>query len=88
MAEWPATLRAAGPELEAHADLVQNVLVGGRAAVEARAAANAARADHRVTDIRSFFEEVNGVRLTAYGQLLGIAASNGTRLWIAAFGSP
>lgn len=86
MAEWPATLRAAGTELEAHADLVQNVLVGGRAAIEARVAANAARADHRVTEIRAFFDEVNGTRLTAYGQLLGIAASNGKpKTWATRF---
>lgn len=75
MADWPTSLRAASPDLEAHAVLVQNVLVGGRAAIEARAAANAARADHRVTDVRAFFDEVNGTRLTAYGRLLGIAAS-------------
>ena len=77
MAEWPATLRTGGAELAALADQFEAVLNAGRAALEGRAAAASARADHRATEIHAFFEEVNGTRLTAYGQLLGIAASGG-----------
>ena len=86
MAEWPATLRAANPELTALADQVQVILTAGRTALDGRVAAASARADYRVTAIRAFYEEVNGIRLTAYGQLLGIAASTGKpKTWAARF---
>ena len=86
MAEWPASLRAASPELLGLADQVEAVLAAGSVALEARSTANAARADYRATELRAFFDEVNGVRLTTFGQLLGIGASTGKpKNWAARF---
>jgi len=86
MAEWPASLRAASPELVGLADQVQTVLTAGRTTLDGRVAASSARADYRVTEIRAFFDEVNSTRMTAYGQLLGIAASTGKpKTWATRF---
>ena len=86
MADWPQSLRTASPELSGLAEQVEAVLTAGKAALDERSAAASARADFRVNELRAFFEEVNGVRLTTFGQLLGIGASTGKpKNWAARF---
>lgn len=70
MADWPSTLRLMPAEMGPAADQAQALLDAGRTALDARVAANVARAGYRITTIRGFFEEANALRLTTFAQLL------------------
>jgi hypothetical protein len=77
MAEWPSALRAMPAELVPYADQAQAILDQGRTVLDARAAANAARANYRINAIRGFFDEANTLRLSTFAKLLELAATSG-----------
>lgn len=82
MADWPAALRAASPELAPLADQVQAMLDASRLALDARTHAAAARANHRVGPVRLAFEAANTLRLTTLAQLIVLgAASKMPKAW-------
>lgn len=72
---WPDSLRATAP-LVAHADPLVGLLAEGRDALAARVRANSARADHRVSEIIAFVDDVNGVRRSTYYGLGDYAVEN------------
>jgi hypothetical protein len=68
--EWPASLKTEPePELEAGGERLQGHLAAGELAVQARSAAIAATADHRVRQILKFQDDVNGLRRSLFGLL-------------------
>ena len=75
MADWPAALRAASPEVAPLGDRVQATLDAGRRALDARVQAQAARANYRIGPIRALFEDANTLRLATFAQLLVLAAA-------------
>lgn len=72
---WPDSLRATAP-LAPHADPLVGLLTEGREALAVRVRANSARADHRVSEIIAFVDDVNGVRRGTYHGLGEYAVEN------------
>lgn len=68
---WPESLRGeAEPEIQAFAARFEADIAAGTAALEARAQAEAARADQRVREVIPFIDDVNAARMSAMGRLL------------------
>lgn len=68
---WPESLRGEPEgELQAFAAQFEARIAEGTAALQARAQAEAARADQRVREIIPFIDDVNAARLSALGRLL------------------
>jgi len=75
---WPDSLRGEREdELQALGPRVARDVQDGEAAVAARTAAAAGRADHRVREIVRFVDDVNGARRSAYGELIQRAQKKG-----------
>lgn len=72
---WPTSLQAeAEPALQAEGRTLGAAVGAGQAAIEARTKAEAARADHRVRHIVRLIDDVNGARLSLWGELAKRAA--------------
>jgi hypothetical protein len=74
---WSASLRTMGDAPARAADALDAAITAGRAALAARVAAAAARADHRSRDVQSFVDDANALRRSTYGALVAHAAQNG-----------
>ena len=71
IASWSESLQSeAEPELKSYGTRFAEIMADGRKALETRARAATARADHRVREIVSFIDDVNALRLGLYGELL------------------
>ncbi|MBL8936772.1 MAG: hypothetical protein JNM69_19590, partial [Archangium sp.] len=71
---WPSALAAESePSLKALATDFTNALAAGKAALDARAAAQIATATHRARELVPFVDDLNAARQSVYGQLTTIA---------------
>ena len=69
--EWPASLKGEPEDpVKEQGTLLEKDITDGRAAIEERNKAMAKRADHRVREIVRLVDDVNGARLSVYGQLV------------------
>jgi hypothetical protein len=74
--DWPDSLRTVEP-VAGHADPLAGLLTEGRSALDERGRANGARADHRLTEILAYVDDVNGARRSTYYALGQYAVEHG-----------
>lgn len=85
--DWPKSLKSEPEaELQVLGKQLDKRIGSGDAAVEARRTAGATRADHRVREINTFIDAVNGTRQSVYGLLVTRGQKEGLpKTWAASF---